>query len=484
MMKPSQLEKLTPVQLIQKIIHLNSELSLAQVEKEQLKDKYRSQIRMLQRQHQQQKGKLQELLFERDEHIKDINGLSEKLHAYKQYFAKFNNGDMIESMEAYARENHQLHQTVDELEQEISLFQRRAECYETEIANLKSQIEKLQQMAVEEQHLHRKNMVIKTELEKIRTENSQLAKENETLRQLVIEFNKTREEEQNHANKKTEYEQRIAELEEQNTSYVEQIAELTKQRTVDKKRIDHISTNIQEVFTETKQLVSMTAILKQQLEAKHIELNQAKKDKQLLVQQLVKLNEIYEQSLLQKQELESKITELKEDFLQAQQTLLQLEQMERESGPIYEELQASLLAEQNNSNKYKEELEIALDENQQLNDKLQLLQSLVADREELLQLVIKLPIFKVGEKQPTIEELRNVIINWEDTMETTRPVPQPTPHIQKSWLNQFNMQCVNSPRTPEYDQSTANLTDFFSLKRKVHQFSNTQSNFGIQGNKE
>ena len=93
------------------------------------------------------------------------------------------------------------------------------------------------------------------ELEKVKTELLNRLKEKDN------EVDKLKKENNGFIEEKTVLLDNLSKLEEENTSFHETISILSVQRQSDEKRMDHITSNINEVFTETKQLVRMTSSL-------------------------------------------------------------------------------------------------------------------------------------------------------------------------------------------------------------------------------
>ncbi len=106
--------------------------------------------------------------------------------------------------------------------------------------------------------------------------------------------------------------------------------------------MDQITSNLNEVFTETKQLVQMTSTLKHQLEARTIELNKIKKEKKMLMQEVIQLKDDYERSETRKNELENQIDIMRTELLKAQNSLSRLEQFENEKLKLKEDLETKI----------------------------------------------------------------------------------------------------------------------------------------------
>lgn len=156
------------------------------------------------------------------------------------------------------------------------------------------------------------------------------------------EMNKLQEENNRLINEKNEFLQKISELEKENTSFHESIEIMSQQRQSDERRLDHITTNLNEVFAETKQLVKMTSSLKNQLETKAVEINQMKKEKELLMEEVLELRINYEKSEAKKNELENQIEIMKSELINAQKSLTRLEQFETEKLRLKDDLEAKI----------------------------------------------------------------------------------------------------------------------------------------------
>ncbi|MED4206755.1 hypothetical protein [Neobacillus mesonae] len=660
MIRPSQLEKLSNVQLIQKIIHLNSELSLAQSEKHQMNERNQKQVRLIDRENSLLKGKIQELLNEREMYNQEINILTQKLNSYEMRFSKLKNSDLMESMEAYARENNELRQLVDQLEQVTTVYDKKEENYLTEIDSLKDDIQKMYSLVEEKKRLEQEKTLMETKIDEItqskaeleeennlikqeikkqsslyqeekenyKAENDnlkieiqkmnslkdenkrleqektlleteidqitqykgelenendllkqelkqqsgvyqeekenyiakitnlkieiqkmnslddankrlELEKENDLLKQelkkqssvyqeekenfkaeidnlkieiqkmnslkdknkrleqekslmqieidkitksraesekekdvlkqdLIQQNNMYQEEKEKNTDAKVDFQQQIAELEEKNRSYRDRITELMEQNKSEKKRLEKITINIDEVFNETKQLVKMTSSLKLQLEAKTLEIAQLKKDKKILVEQLVQLNEYYEKTMQEKQELELKVEALKEDFLKAKQTFIRLEQMEYGNCQLRDSLKDDLKIEQEKNAQCMLEKEKLEKEVEQMNKKVLELELLLKEKESLVQAVIKLPIFQLSNGlEPTIEDFHQILLKFEETKRPGNSNDQQYNKNYGNWINRFMQSCNNQYRLKDDGNSNGVTTDFFTLKRKA-----------------
>jgi chromosome segregation ATPase len=135
---------------------------------------------------------------------------------------------------------------------------------------------------------------------------------------------------------------KITHLEEENLTFHERNLKLTELREYDEKRMDKISDNLNDVFKETKQLVRMTSSLKHQLEAKVLELNQIKEDKQLLEAELIQFKKDYKNLEVRNKELENKINQMGSELHKAKQSLSLLEQIQLEKNQLSEELESKM----------------------------------------------------------------------------------------------------------------------------------------------
>lgn len=174
------------------------------------------------------------------------------------------------------------------------------------------------------------------ELEKVKTEVLNHLRERES------EIGKLMEENNQFIEEKTILLNKLSKLEDENSSFHETVSILSVQRQSDDKRMDHITANLNEVFTETKQLVRMTSSLKHQLEAKTIEINKLKKEKKMLMQEVVQLKDDYEKAESRKNELEDQIEIMRSELMKAQNSLSRLEQFETDKLKLKEDLETKI----------------------------------------------------------------------------------------------------------------------------------------------
>jgi chromosome segregation ATPase len=148
---------------------------------------------------------------------------------------------------------------------------------------------------------------------------------------------------------------RIAILDEENTSIRESVLQFSIQRESDKKRLDHITSELNEVFTQTKKIIRTASSLQDQLEAKNREINQMKKENEKLMQEIIQLNEDFEKSEARKSELENQIEVMKTELLKAQDSLVRLELFETEKLKLKDELETKIEEFNNLTHNYQRE---------------------------------------------------------------------------------------------------------------------------------
>lgn len=233
-------------------------------------------------------------------------------------------------------QNQKMSQELQVLQEKEEQLQQKNVSYLQKI----TQLEADKNMAFEsESHLKKEIINVKSqlmEMEKLKTEMLDRLKEREN------EVGKLKDENHRFVEEKTVLLNKLAKLEEENASFHESISILSVQRQSDEKRMDKITSNLNEVFTETKQLVRMTSSLKHQLEAKTLELNQIKKEKEMLMQEVIQLKEDYEKSESRKNELEDQIETMRSELMKAQNSLSRLEQFETEKLRLKEDLESKI----------------------------------------------------------------------------------------------------------------------------------------------
>jgi chromosome segregation ATPase len=148
---------------------------------------------------------------------------------------------------------------------------------------------------------------------------------------------------------------RIAILEEENTSFQDRVLQLSMKRESDEKRLDNISSKLNEVFTETKTIIKTASSLQDQLEAKNRKINQLKKENEILMQEINQLNNDFEKSEARKSELENQIEMMKTELLKAQDSLTRLEIFETEKLKLKDELETKIEEFNNLTDNYQRE---------------------------------------------------------------------------------------------------------------------------------
>jgi chromosome segregation ATPase len=148
---------------------------------------------------------------------------------------------------------------------------------------------------------------------------------------------------------------KIAILEDDNTSIRDSVLQFSIQREADEKRLDHITSELNEVFTQTKTIIRTVSSLQDQLEAKNRKINQLKKENEKLMQEIIQLNDDFEKSEARKSELENQIEVMKTELLKAQDSLIRLELFETEKLKLKDELETKIEEFNNLTHNYQRE---------------------------------------------------------------------------------------------------------------------------------
>ncbi|MCQ6282554.1 hypothetical protein [Bacillus sp. EB600] len=260
-----------------------------------------------------------------------INEIQTENNLLKQKLEK-KSADLGEAI----KQHEEMSKEINQFTQQLSELQHNNDSFKVQIKQL--EIEKGQALKTNS-NLKTELLNEKKQLKEIEVVKNQMAN---LLESGKIEMNRLEEENKQYKTEKVELLNKITHLEKENLSFHERLIKLTELREHDEKRLNKISTNLNEVFQETKQLVRMTSSLKHQLEAKVLELNQIKDDKKHLESELSKLKRAYESSELRNKELENKIDQMGIELHNAKQSLSHLEQLEGENLQLSEELEAKM----------------------------------------------------------------------------------------------------------------------------------------------
>lgn len=148
---------------------------------------------------------------------------------------------------------------------------------------------------------------------------------------------------------------RIAILEQENTSFQDSVLHLSMKRESDEERLDHFSSKLNEVFSQTKTIIKTASFLQAQLEVKNREINHLKKENGNLMQEINQLSNDFEKSEARKSELENQIELMKNELLKAQDSLTRLEIFETEKLKLKDELERKIGEFNNLTDNYKRE---------------------------------------------------------------------------------------------------------------------------------
>jgi chromosome segregation ATPase len=471
MLKRTRFEKLTHMQLQQKVIHFESELMQCQSVKEINDRSYHEHLNKL----LHENSNLRRELRERNKLIFEYNEILQKNNAYRNKLDQFEESNqvtvLLERNGLYAQENDKLVKLTEELKKEAQMHMETSEklLKEKQVSEVKveqfkkdlslmrkeykenhqkllkvnereGEIQKLGtllkkavnekeeiwrdnqtlQASLNELHKEKSNMEnelqkkmkilddvtrqnknIAQELEIIKKNGEQITQENvsylqkitqldsekhaafelagiqqtefskaksqlmelETLKSKILnrlknglkEVRRLKKENHQFIEEKAGLLKRIANLEEENTSFQDSVLQLSMKRESDEKRLDHISSKLNEVFTETKTIIQTASSLQDQLEAKNRKINQLKKENEILMQELNQLNNDFEKSEARKNELENQIEMMKMELLRAQDSLTRLEIFETEKLKLKDELETKIEEFNNLTDNYQRE---------------------------------------------------------------------------------------------------------------------------------
>ena len=233
-----------------------------------------------------------------------------------------------EKAEQITRKNVSYQQTITQLESELHAALELAGIHQTKLEEAKLQLLELE--TVKKNILYRLKNKLK-EVRRLKSENN-----------LIIE-------------EKADLLQRIACLEDENTSFQDSVLQLSKKRESDEERLDHLSSKLNEVFSQTKTIIKKASFLQAQLEVKNSEINQLKKENGELMQEINQLSNDFEKSEARGSELENQIELMKTELLKAQESLTRLEIFETEKLKMKDELERKIGEFNNLTDNYKSE---------------------------------------------------------------------------------------------------------------------------------
>lgn len=414
------------------------------------------------------------------------------------------------------KENNKLQQFADKLKKEAAVYKEKEESLINELQNMKAEIELMKEIDFKKHQLEKKLASKLSEIEKMSKEKMEITNENEKLRNdlerlqkdlsdtgdhkttlknkdtQIVELKESKEEmfiqlekietensminEENKRliEERTELFNKISNLEEENASFHEGISRLTEQRISEDNRLDKITKNFNEVFNETKVLVSMTSTLKQQLEVKALELSQLKKEKQLLIAQVIKLKDYYEKSESRNKEFESNVEALKADFLFAKQSFSHIDQFESEYRQLKGDLKSKIEEMNLLTEKYEQDRGDLEKQIEQLKAKIVGLESNLKEKDNFIQQIIQQPLSQLKcELQPLAEKNQQILPQLEEPPQPRNNCKQQLSQQQADWFKRIMAQQQNGKQP--VSKKTKNLSskpiDFFTLKRETSQLS-------------
>ncbi|SDN52806.1 hypothetical protein [Bacillus sp. OK048] len=296
----------------------NSEKSLIQQNKELVTNL--SEVQKLINQLNKEKSNFQNELQLNEKVIDDITTQNKNFIQQLEF--------LKENMEQKTQKNVIYLQKITQLDSEKQAVLDGFGKHQTELANAKTQIMELET-------LKRKILIrLKNRLKEVRW----LEKENHQLKEERVGHLK-----------------RITILDEENTSIRESVIQFYMKRESDEKRLDNITSQLNEVFTQTKTIIRTASSLQDQLEAKNREINQMKKENEKLMQEITQLNDDFEKSEARKSELENQIEVMKNELLKAQDSLTRLELFESEKLKLKDELETKIEEFNNLTHNYQRE---------------------------------------------------------------------------------------------------------------------------------
>ncbi len=193
MSRHSQYEKLTHVQLQQKVIHLESELSHYRTDREKKERKYHKWIMMLKQDNDRLKKELQEVLHhhetynqERDELINDYNKLLMENASYQRKIDELEDGELAKLVEKLRKEIEIHKESIKRHLRERKISEATIEQMRKEISHFQEEYEEKNQLILKIRQLELALVSRKEKLEKERQDKIEVIKVNETIRN---EFN-------------------------------------------------------------------------------------------------------------------------------------------------------------------------------------------------------------------------------------------------------------------------------------------------------
>ncbi|MFB3161481.1 hypothetical protein ABLO26_08910 [Neobacillus sp. 179-J 1A1 HS] len=284
-----------------------------------------------------------EQLTEKDESIKNLQqdimilqadkaeykNMVDDLSAQNKHFVH-RLEDLKENMEQITKKNVSYQQKITQLDSEKHAVLEMFDMNQTELSTAKTQLEDYEKLKIK------------------------------LLKRLKNRLKETRSlEKENHNNleEKAGLLKRIAILEEENTSYRHSVSELSVKIELDEKRLDDITSKLNEVFSQTKTIISTASSLQGQLKEKNKEIIKLKKENEKLMQEVVHLYDELDKSEARKTELENQIEKMKTELLKAQDSLTRLELFETEKLKLKEELETKIEEFNNLTYNYQREKE-------------------------------------------------------------------------------------------------------------------------------
>ena len=364
----SKFEKLTHVQLQQKVIHLESELSFVRTNRETHDRKYLERLQMVQQENERLKFKVQEVLNEnvmynqeRDGLIKDYNELllknTDDQNKILQLERRIGLGDFDEKIERLSYENGNLVKMAEDLRKEADLLREDAE-----------------------KHVKEKQ-ISEAEMERLREELSHLEEANEEMNRIII---KDRDLVQDYKlqitalNKEIEDKKQIY-LEKKATE--ESIAELQKQlmekETAFSMQMKELEANLTESKKQICQINKEKTDLEQELEKENFVLNDTKMQNQKMEQDLQVLkqkNVAYLQKITQLEDDQKAARELenqlKTEISNVKSQLMEVEKVRTEMLGRLKEREDEVGKLQEENNQFVEEKTVLLNKFAQLQQEL------------------------------------------------------------------------------------------------------------------
>lgn len=263
----SKFEKLTHVQLQQKIIHLESELSLIRTNREIQNRKDKERINMLKQDNESLRLELQEALNEngmyneeRDQLIKDYNKLlmknSEDENKILQLEKHIGLEEIDDKIEKLSLENDKLIQLTENLTKQIDIHQETIERYDKEKQISDQEIMQLQKELTQSENeckmYQQKNIQLEADKDAVLQSEKELRLEISNLKSQVMELEKVKNEMSVHLK---ERENQVGKLQEEYNQVVE---EKTALHTINERLQLKLSQNEKDIaiYKEKKHLSS------------------------------------------------------------------------------------------------------------------------------------------------------------------------------------------------------------------------------------